>query len=252
MSVVSREQWAAVTALVAVSLFMSVPRAQTPAGAAPPQRIKGVSELQPVSDEEKARAAYFSKERTSEMTIQELVELGGGGLRLQYIQSDPRRPFLPVVCVGSRPDAEACAVAASPEAMVRLEANLRKPVCSAEAVVAGRVTAQKALLTAGEKALFTDYSVEVQQWVRPASGAPNLVVSEWGGMVEVAGKPFALTREGLTLAAGKTYLLVLGTLPGTTGFVLRNEPMELGTAAAKSIDPIPQVTRAAATCGGPG
>lgn len=252
MRVISGKQWAAVTALLAAVVLAAVSGAQAPSAGAAPQRVKSASELQPATEDDKVRAQYFAKERTSEMTIQELFDLGGGGLRLQYIQTDERRPFLPVICFGSKPPGEACVVAESPDAMVRLEANLRKTVCSSEVVVAGKVTSQKAVTTSSGTALFTDYAFEAQQWLRPGTGAASIVVSEWGGIVEIAGKPFALTREGLTLEIGKSYILVLTTLPGTTGYVMKTEPVDLVTPPAKNFDPLPQVAKTAASCASPG
>jgi hypothetical protein len=185
------------------------------------------------------------------MTVQELVELGGGGLQLRPLGQDPRLPFLPVICIGSRPPSVACAIASSPDAMGRLEATLRTRVCASDYVVAGRVVSQKAMLTAGEMALFTDYTVEPDEWLRPASGPASVVVSEWGGSLEIAGKPFAILRPQLTLQAGKRYILVLGRVPEADGFLLKADPIELvtsGPTAAMSGDFLAQVTRAAASC----
>jgi hypothetical protein len=218
---------------------------------AAPQRVAGASELRPVSADEQTRAAFFAKERTSDMTVQELVELGGGGLRMQPLAQDPRLPFLPVICLGSRPPSLACAVAPDPDSMGRLETTLRTRVCASELLIAGRVVSQKAMLTAGEKALFTDYTVAPEQWLRPSSGLESLVISEWGGSLEIAGKPFAIVRPRMSLEIGKRYILVLGRFPDTSGFMLKADPIELvtsGPTAALSEDFLAQVTRAAAKC----
>jgi hypothetical protein len=226
------------------------PAAQTDSQPAP-QRVERASELKPISADEQTRATFYARERTSDMTVQELVDLGGGGLRMQPLPQDPALPFLPVICLGSRPPSLACAVAASPDSMAKLETTLRTRVCASEFLMAGRVVSQKAMLTAGEKALFTDYTVTPEQWLRPSSGPSSLVVSEWGGSLEIAGKPFAIVRPRMTLQAGKRYMLVLGRFPDTAGFMLKADPIELATSgptAALSEDFLAQVTRAAAKC----
>jgi hypothetical protein len=105
---------------------------------------------------------------------------------------------------------------------------LKDFACSpGRAIVTGRATEERVLLTKSETELFTEYRVEVEQWIQPAPAGPSAInVLVIGGVVNVNGKETATERpyrkgENI-LEPDQLYFLVLDRIPGATGFELRN------------------------------
>jgi hypothetical protein len=165
------------------------------------QRVKDITELRPRTDDEKQRALYFDRPGLPPiLDTGSLVALSGGH---QQPESD------------------------NPISVQRFLAEI---VCASTAVVIGEGASPTARLNASETALFTDYRIKAQRWITPSSGLAEIVVSTYGGEVELPDGRVLRTVEGRHFDLTKSFLLFLTPVPNTSGFTLSSSPLlvELG------------------------
>jgi hypothetical protein len=189
--------------------------------------VSNFSELRARDADEQIRAALFDWE-------------GGRPLRERpNIIEGPGMPmFIPRGPDGTDPPAK-------PPAPHR-QSVLQDVICSADAVVTGQVTSKRVLLNKSETALFTDFTFVVDQWFRPARLSPALVVSEFGGKVNVEGQVFTTNfprdisslvidldaeapnrHRDMNLPTRQPHLLLLKRIPNTRSFQSRAYPIPI-------------------------
>ena len=101
---------------------------------------------------------------------------------------------------------------------------LRTVVCSHDLVVAASVTAAKALLNKSETALFTNFTLKVDHWIRPPRPVDSLVLSQLGGKVLVGGQLYSVESSG-ALSVGLQGIYFGRTIPGTSSFSVSSRPI---------------------------
>jgi len=108
-------------------------------------------------------------------------------------------------------------------------------------VVLGRAEERAVHLNQRETYLFTDYVVEVEQWLRPEQGAPSLKVSIEGGRVTIAGRD--TWTGGAPLDTTKRHILFLDHVPGSGSLTPTRPALTDGkrwTATIPNITAIPE------------
>jgi hypothetical protein len=121
-------------------------------------------------------------------------------------------------------------LSANPPPEPTYESFLRDVTCSIDVVAVGRAGSGRVMLNTGATWLFTEYHLQVTDWVRPAAGAREIVANESGGVASVGGE---LTSAGRNLVhIGEQYLLFLEALPGTSAFVRHGPIMAVTTTGA--------------------
>lgn len=146
---------------------------------------------------------------------------------------------------------------------------VRDRVCESDAVLVGTPTDLRVQFTLDETFLFTDYTVRVETWIRPAlETAREITVSRAGGQVTIAGRTLkAKISDPLYLK--RSYVFFLQRIKGTTAFArtLMSEvefekgyarpisqrillPPEVAKAKVNRSDFVIDLLNARSTCGG--
>lgn len=102
-----------------------------------------------------------------------------------------------------------------------LEAFQRR-LCDDEVVVVlGSPRSRRLVVTSTETNLFSLYSFDVAEWVKPSAGPLTVAVGHNGGLFQWEGREIGLIpdSEGV-LAPNTTSLLLLTTLPGSSAYVV--------------------------------
>ena len=220
--------------LLSFVLLVAPVRARTTDGQAsglpqqrePIVRVESFEDIRARPGEEQVRAAIFDREG---QPLRERPNIYEGPAEIPLSPGEPPKPLL-------------------------RQRRLHDAVCGAEAVVVGYPTSKRVLLNRSETALFTDFTFEVGQWLRPGRLGPSIVVSGFGGRVIVAGKVYTTgitvlldngwTRydrpEGLALRIEQPYLLFLRRLPKTQAFGTNDEPIHIsnGTVDLVLLGPV--------------
>jgi hypothetical protein len=108
-------------------------------------------------------------------------------------------------------------------------AFLETVACRYDAIVVGGAALRRVMLNASESALFSEYALSVENWVRPAAGDRVISVSRAGGTARLAdgstlGSEFNSSRE----PDGRR-LFMLTRIEGTSGFqIARSFPIDSG------------------------
>lgn len=140
----------------------------------PPQEVGSVDDLRPRTSDQLARAEFFAISEFWRKTL------------------DPK----PLVAARSfilAPFVRATPQGRSPEQM------FEDQVCESTIVIVGQAVASQAFLTTDQIALFTDFPVRVEQWVRGQSDDRDILITMPGGRAVVDGS--------LTLTASFEYFM---------------------------------------------
>ena len=162
-----------------------------------PKFPEWMEEFLPRTPEERAKAAVFDSEGSR------MLELGSGAtltsclIGFQFTDEPP------------------------PYALF-----LEKTVCPYDAVVVGTPVPVAVRINNRGTWLYTEHSVRVRRWVRPANQAiANIEVLTSGGILHTEGKATSTVHSGPSLEAGQEYLIFLNRVPGTRGFRLAGRPV---------------------------
>lgn len=125
-------------------------------------------------------------------------------------------------------------------------------VCRADAVFVGHLVAQRAYLNKSETHLFTVFSVAVDQWIRPDTGADTVEFSQGTGTAVVAGKEMGSYLTGDPFSShptgSKIYYLRTATRMKDAGFLKDGDPIDLSSRGASSDQLLQSVVKAASAC----
>jgi hypothetical protein len=103
---------------------------------------------------------------------------------------------------------------------------LWKVACRSSAIVYGNVEKGRALLSGDESSLFTDYSVQVAQWIKPDRGKASILVTASGGAVRVGDTVLRATTE-TTILTSRSYLFFLRVIPNGDAYGPLGAPLLL-------------------------
>ena len=213
---------AVATTFLALSVYsdqLSDQSRGTAAGAAPSiYTVASMAQLRPVSTDERLRAEFHDHPG---IPISETANqiLGPGPETV----SPPRR-------TGDSPPTYN-----PPSRQVLLE----RTVCRSDAVVFGVARTGRVLLNRRETDFFTDFAVDVTEFVRPNRGPGPIVVSQRGAEVWV-GKHFYSRPSLGPLTLGRPQLLFLRQIPKTQSFNAFIEPIPIsnGMPDLASVGPV--------------
>jgi hypothetical protein len=71
-----------------------------------------------------------------------------------------------------------------------IQEYLRHHACGMDAIVIGVASPERVLLNTSESALFTKYTLSVEEWIHPARGEPSLKLAYMGGSAELRNGTF--------------------------------------------------------------
>jgi len=111
--------------------------------------------------------------------------------------------------------------------------------CRADAIAIGRPASRRALLNAEESYLFTDYSIDVDEWIRRLDGHDRTVTMSLPGGDVYVGAAFysAGSSHALVLALGQRYVLFLKVTPADAKVETFGAPRALSVAAPQGPSP---------------
>jgi hypothetical protein len=136
--------------------------------------IRDVSELRPGTEAERARAQYFNGYG---------AEINAPGSALEILRAGSSRFALPERAVPVPPPG----FVSPTEAELRRE-GLAAAVCRTQLVLLGQASSAKVMLSEAANTLFTDHSVQIERWLKPAAGASRATFSSQGAVVRMAGR----------------------------------------------------------------
>ena len=102
---------------------------------------------------------------------------------------------------------------------------LEAAVCRSPAVVVGQATSSQTFFTADEMGLFTDFSMSVDRWVRPAPGDREILVSMIGGRAVVAGTLRLAFQVNYFIETGQRYLMFLHWTEAAKAYFVDRQPV---------------------------
>jgi hypothetical protein len=179
----------------------------------PPQEVASLDDLRPKTPDQIARAEYFV-----------LNDFWRQALKPQPLVEAKTFFFDPYIrqLVGDAPRTPAQA--------------LEHQVCRSSIVIVGQAVSSQAFLTKDGIALFTDFPVLVDRWIRPASGDREILVSMQGGRAIVGGSLkldaflhfFMETRQRYIMYlqwsdAARAYIHLRKPVPAAGGKVIHSE-----------------------------
>jgi hypothetical protein len=125
------------------------------------QKISTLSDLQPRTIEQNARAVYF-----------DLSPIWG------YPEVTKPGIYGPVIVVEQ---------GGSPGERTTIDEERSAAVCGSDVVVVGRIVASTAFLNRSRNGLFTDYEINIDEWIVPRGGFGTsrrvIVSSQWGSVL---------------------------------------------------------------------
>ena len=161
---------------------MSAAEQSTSGKDAPLQTAGTLNELKAVTPAEKARAERFNFTHLPPIIESKSMHMNSG---LAVLPDPPP---------DGRPDPDA---------------EERRLVCRSAGIAYGNVKRSRVLLNKDETFLFTDYVVQVAQWVKPERGPTEILVSQNGGSVRVGTTVLrATTDHGMTRDKSLLFFLV--------------------------------------------
>ncbi len=181
---------------VATLHLVSAAEQSTSGQDAPIQTVGSLNELRAVTPAEKARAERFNFSHLPPLIESKALHMGSG------------LAILPDPPVDGRPDPDA---------------EERQLVCRSDGIAYGSVQRSRVLLNKDETFLFTDYVVQVTQWVKPERGPSEILASQIGGAARVGTTVLRATTDyGMT--RDKTLLLFLVAIPKGDAYQVMGTP----------------------------
>lgn len=178
----------------------------TAPAAEPIYTVASMAQLRPVSTDERLRAEFYDH---SGIPISETAN--------KVLLHNPNETLPPPPVTPGSVQAK--------EPLSR-EVMLQRAVCRDDAVVVAVAKSRRVLLNRQETAFFTDFAVDVTNFVKPNRGPGPIVVSQRGGEVKVGADIFS--RPSLSpLLLGRPLLLFLRQIPKTQSFDMYTRPVPI-------------------------
>jgi hypothetical protein len=156
-----------------------------------PQRVAQWLDLRALTLDDRIRAQHFDRPDGRPLRSGSLIIFSEPPLLLSLQPADSKVP---------RPS---------------MDARMRARVCAAQALVVARPREARAFLTASETFLFTNYTLDIEHWIRPTTGERSLVVSRPGGEAYVG----QVDVRAVRLHPQRRGIFLLTSLPKTLGFL---------------------------------
>jgi len=179
------------------------------------QKVRQLSDLRARTLDERARSELFDYPAGQLIT--------GPVSRMIVLPNNPEAP--PVSFHGE--------ALPTPRTSTRQE-TLQRSVCSSEVVIIGTPLSTKAMLNKSETFLFSDIVMNVANWIRPGSGEQSILVTVFGGQVDLAGEKLSTLVRPLP-RIGQLEAFFLVKIPKQSGFRLQGEPIQIGSGGPATL-----------------